>query len=91
MKCRFMVVTAAVAVLSLACTSRAYEHKLQFTPYIPYNPVWGNSLVVIGEQFTLDANNQMNGVTGLIHFVTVPSRTFAVADVFRLFCPDFHS
>lgn len=73
MKCRFMVVTAAVAVLSLACTSRAYEHKLQFTPYIPYNPVWGNSLVVIGEQFTLDANNQVNGVTGLIHFVTVPS------------------
>lgn len=73
MKCRFTVVIAAVAVMGFACTSRAYEHKLQFTPYIPYNPVWGNSLVVIGEQFTLDANNHMNGVTGLIHFVTVPS------------------
>lgn len=67
------LLAAVIGILLSACSSGAYEYKLQFTPYIPYNPVWGNSLVVIGEQFTTDANGQINGVTGLIHFVTVPS------------------
>jgi hypothetical protein len=65
----------AVGLWILLAASRAfgYEHKLQFTPYIPYNFVVPNSLVVIGEQFTMDANGQINGVTGLIHFVTGPN------------------
>lgn len=64
---------AAIGALLFAGSTFGFEHKLQFTPYIPYNPLWGNSLVVIGEQFTKDASGQIDGVTGLIHFVTVPS------------------
>lgn len=66
------LVAASIWALLWAGSVLAYEHKLQFSPYIPYNPVVGRA-TVIGEQFTLNASGQINGVTGLIHFVTVPS------------------
>lgn len=66
------LVAASIGALLWAGSVLGYEHKLQFSPYIPYNPVVGRA-TVIGEQFTLDASGKINGVTGLIHFVTVPS------------------
>lgn len=66
------LVAASIWALLWAGSVLGYEHKLQFSPYIPYNPVVGRA-TVIGEQFTLDASGQISGVTGLIHFVTVPS------------------
>jgi hypothetical protein len=56
MKCRFAVVAAAaVAVLGLACTSRAYEYHLEFTPPTP--TVGGtvySRIITIAEQFNSD-------------------------------------
>lgn len=70
---RNKLVVIGLLVLLAASRASCYEHKLQFVAYIPYNSVVPNSLSVIGEQFTLDANGNTNGVTGLIHFVTVPN------------------
>lgn len=51
-----------------------YEHKLAVpSQFIPYTSTVPRTTVVIGEQFTLGANNQINGVTGPIHFVTIPT------------------
>ena len=73
---RNKLVVFGLLVLLAASRAACYEHKLQFTPYIPYNPVVG-PVTVIGEQFTTftdaNGNTQINGVTGSIHFVTVPS------------------
>jgi hypothetical protein len=57
MKCRFAVVTAAVAVLGFACTSRAYEYHLQGTLST------GKAATTLGEQFNADGT-----VSGQVYY-----------------------